>query len=264
MSEIEPALHEALTALVTALARLKRDFCIIGALVPQLLLSARPQTMTLDADALVVVKSMDAFKTLKGKLRVFGFEGTSAPHRLRYRNGTLVDLIPYSQAMAPKGELVLEDQTVLNVAGFDQAINSAIPVELTPRVFAPVAPIPLYVLLKLIAYSDRKLPKDLTSVLYCARHYADDERDDRPYGLEHEGSLVPYQVAGAYLLGQDGRKHHEERLRSAVVAVLDRFDSQDAPIIDQVGREEGRVMLEDSDRKEILDLVEWFRRGAGL
>jgi predicted nucleotidyltransferase len=68
----------------------------------------------------------------------------------------------------------------------------------------PVAPLPLYALLKLVAYTDRKWTKDLDAVDHVLRHYADD--DERRWGLEHEGTLVEYDYGPAYLLGIDGAR----------------------------------------------------------
>jgi len=78
----------------------------------------------------------------------------------------------------------------LNMAGFEELGPNAIPLSVAHGVTVPVAPLPLDVLLKLVAYGDRKERKDLGSVPHCLRHYAED--DNRRHGLEHEGKCVPY------------------------------------------------------------------------
>ena len=124
-----------------------------------------------------------------------------------------------------------------------------------------VAPLPLYVLLKLVAYGDWKERKDLASVLHCLRHYRED--DDGRYGLEHDGKLLPFEFTAAYLLGLDAR-----RFAASVVAsvrpVLDQFDGPDAAIVGLVAHEDGRVLVEDEDRVEIFELFRWFRLAAGV
>jgi predicted nucleotidyltransferase len=124
-----------------------------------------------------------------------------------------------------------------------------------------MAPVPLFVLLKLVAYGDRKEPKDLGSVLHCLRHYAEDE--ERRYGLEHEGQHVPFEYTCAYLVGLDGRRFCDSTA-GPVGGVLDRFDSPDAAIVGLVAREDGRRPVEDEDRIEIFELFQWFRRAAGV
>jgi predicted nucleotidyltransferase len=39
----------------------------------------------------------------------------------------------------------------LNVAGFEELVPNAVPVSVAPEIAVPVAPVPLYVLLKLVA-----------------------------------------------------------------------------------------------------------------
>jgi predicted nucleotidyltransferase len=125
-----------------------------------------------------------------------------------------------------------------------------------------MVPVPLYTLLKLVAYADRKEPKDLGSVLHCLRHYAED--GERRYGLDHEGKPVLFEHTGAYLLGQDARRFCEPALSAAVRMVLDRFDSPDAILIGIVAREDEHHVAGDNDRAEIYELFRWFRSGAGI
>jgi integrase len=54
----------------------------------------------------------------------------------------------------------------------------------------------VYVLLKLVAFTDRKLQKDIGGVLHCLRNYAED--DERRFGLQHGGTRVPYEYGSAY------------------------------------------------------------------
>ena len=71
---------------------------------------------------------------------------------------------------------------------------------------------PLYTLLKLVAFIDRKAPKDLAGVLHCLEHYLD--ADDRRYGLEHDGGGVPFEYTSAYLLGGDAKPFLDSAVRS--------------------------------------------------
>ncbi len=65
MSRIEPTLVPVVTDLERGLRELGIPFGIVGALVPELLLDARPARMTNDADVTVVVQSLADFETLE-------------------------------------------------------------------------------------------------------------------------------------------------------------------------------------------------------
>jgi predicted nucleotidyltransferase len=261
MVRVDPLVLTILSDLTRGLRTLEIDFCIIGALVPELSLSIPPRTLTNDADATVVLDTLAEFEELKRELAEWGFAATASPHRLTHRSGGYTDLIPYSEAMAPRGYLDLTPDVRFNVAGFEKIVPNAIPIPVAPGLEVPVAPLPLYVLLKLVAFSDRLQTKDLTGVLHCLRHYAAD--DDRRYGLEHAKTPVPFEYTSAYLLGQDGRRHGDPRVRDSVGPVLGRFDSRDAPIVARVAREERRVHfdVDEEGEIEIYELFRWLAAG---
>jgi predicted nucleotidyltransferase len=217
--------------------------------------------MTNDADVTVVVESMDEFEHLKDQLAAFGFSRTRLTHRMQHRTGGLLDLLPCSEAIAPNGYLDLGEGITFNMAGFDQVVPNAIQVRIEGELTVPLAPLPLYVLLKLVAFSDRKAAKDLAGVLHCLEHYRED--DDARYGLDHEGDAVPFEYTCAYLIGFDGRRFQDRRLRETVRVVLDRFDSPDADVVSLVARERDRL-VEGEDRMTIFELFRWLRLGGGL
>ena len=262
MTRVDPLVVAALSDLARGLRALEIDFCIIGALVPELMLGVTPPRLTNDADATVVLDSLADFEQLKTRLAEFGFVPTRLPHRLTHPDGGWVDLLPYSKTLAPAGHLELARDLSFNLVGFDQVVPNAVQVSVAPDLTVPMVPVPLYVLLKLVAYGDRKEPKDLGSVLHCLRHYAED--DDRRYGLDHNGKPVPFEHTCAYLLGQDGRRFLDPLLAASVGAVLDRFDRPDAAVVGLVAREEGRVLVDDQDWVEIFELFRWFRLGTGI
>ena len=125
MSRIEPTLVPVVIDLERGLRELGIPFGIVGALVPELLLDARPARMTNDADVTVVVQSLADFETLKDRLAAFGFAPTRLPQRMQHRSGGLVDLLPFSESIAPDGRLNLEEGFVFNMAGFGQVVPHA-------------------------------------------------------------------------------------------------------------------------------------------
>ena len=174
-----------------------------------------------------------------------------------------MDLLPFSESIAPDGRLLqLEEGFVFNMAGFGQVVPNALPTVIEGGPTLPLAPLPLYALLKLVAFSDRKQSKDLAGVFHCLQHYLED--DERRYGVEHQGEGVPYEYTCAYLLGADGRRFLDKPLRDAVAGVLDRFSDPDADVIGIIAREKGRVMIEDEERAQIFEHFRWYRLGADL
>ncbi|MPZ21219.1 MAG: hypothetical protein GEV06_25470 [Luteitalea sp.] len=262
MPRIEPALVPVVSDLARGLRELGIPFGVVGALVPELLLDARPARMTNDADVAVVVASLDDFESLKDRLADYGFARTRLLHRMQHRSGGLVDLLPFSESIAPEGRLQLQEGFVLNMAGFRHVVSNAVATAIDDGPTLPLAPLALYVPLKLVAFDDRKAPKDLAGVFHCLEHYLED--DERRFGAEHEGEGVPYEYTGAYLLGVDGRPFLDPQLAGSVVKVLDRFADPDADAVGLVARERGRILPTDDERAIIFDHFRWYRFGAGL
>ena len=262
MARIDPSLVPVVSDLARGLREMGVEFCVVGALVPELLLDARPRRMTNDADVMIVVESLDEFERVKDRLGDFCFTRAREPHRMRHRDGGLLDILPFSEAIAPDGRLELGENVVFNMAGFRHVVPSAVLVSIEEGPTILVAPLPLYVFLKLVAFSDRKAAKDLGGVLHCLEHYLEDE--ERRYGLDHGGEGVPFEYTCAYLVGLDGQDFLDPSLSDVVRTVLARFDSADADVVGLVAREKGRASVEDEDRTEIFELFRWFRLGCGL
>jgi predicted nucleotidyltransferase len=237
-------------------------FGVVGALVPELLLSTRPKQMTNDADVTVVLGSLADFETLKDQLANYGFTRTKRPHRMRHATGGLVDLLPFSDSLAPQGRLELEEGFVFNTAGLRYVVPHAVQAKIEGGPLLPLAPLPLYALLKLVAYSDRREPKDLAGVFHCLRHYA--EENERRYGLQHNGEDVPYEYTCAFLLGLDGRMFLDKPLADAITRVLDRFRDADADVVGLISREMGRFSIDDGERSFLFEHFRWYRFGTGL
>ena len=262
MPRIEPGLVPVVTDLERGLRELGVRFGLVGALVPELLLAVRPPRKTNDVDVVAVVATIPDFEAVKERLGAFGFTRTSAPYQLKHRDGGRVDILPVGGNVAPGGRLNLGDGFDLNMAGFDHVVPNAIEIPIEGGPTIPVAPLPLYVLLKLVAFTDRKASKDLGSVLHCLEHYLED--DDRRYDVDHEGAGIPYDYTCAYMLGVDGRPFLDAPLRQTVTAILDRFDDPDADVVGIATAEKGRLYVDDEGRTKTFELFRWYRLGAGL
>jgi predicted nucleotidyltransferase len=248
--KLDPSVEQVLVALVRGLRALDVRFCVIGALVPELLLNERPEQATFDADAVVFVPDLSTFERVKAGLA--GFAPTKYPYRLRHESGGRADILPYSDELAPDGLLRLEPDYVFNMTGFNRVADAVIDVTLESGEHIPVVLVPVYVLLKLVAFTDRQLEKDITGVLHCLRNYAED--DARRFGLEHGGEPVPYEYGSAYLLARDALPFVDDKLQALIAPLLGRL----IPALDDV---------DDADSyraKGNRQYLRWFRTGLGL
>jgi predicted nucleotidyltransferase len=246
--QLDPTVEPILVALVHGLRALDVRFCVIGAIVPELLLNERPLQLTLDADVVVFVPDLQTFERVKAGLPEFAT--TALPYRLQYSGGGRADILPYSRELAPDDVLRLEPDYVFNMAGFDRVLKAVIDVTLESGEQVPVVCVPMYALLKLVAFTDRNLAKDIAGVLHCLRNYAED--DDRRFGLEHDGTLVPYEYGSAYLLGRDALPFVDDKWRHLVAPLLARLIE---PGIDDD---------DDYRARENRELWRWFSTALGL
>lgn len=166
MPRFQAALIPAVSDLARGLRELGVPVGVAGALVPELLLDARPARMTNHADVAVVVASLGDFESLKDRLADYGFARTRLPHRIRHRSGGLVDMLPFSESIAPEGRLQLQEGFVLDRAGFRQVVSNAVATAIDDGPTLPLAPLPLYALLKLVAFDERSASKDLAGVFH--------------------------------------------------------------------------------------------------
>ncbi|CAB3677955.1 hypothetical protein LMG27174_02487 [Paraburkholderia rhynchosiae] len=97
---------------------------------------------------------------------------------------------------------------VMNVAGYAEALNSAVTVHIADHCEIPVASIPGLVMTKVIAWLDRgqSKPKDAVDFRYPLENYAAAGNVDRLYGEELPllaACDYVFERAGPRLLGMD-------------------------------------------------------------
>lgn len=126
----------------------------------------------------------------------------------------------------------------------------------------PLITIPLYVLLKIVAYSDRQEARDPAGVLHCLLYYEEDS--DRLYGVEHEGILIDFDVAGAHLLGLDGRELVDAALAAAIGPILVALSEPESPLGFQTVREYRGGTYSDRFRSQTARLFAAYRNGLGI
>ena len=260
---LDPNLLETVTALLDGLEHAGVRYCLIGALVPELLLKTPPPRRTNDADAVVQVDTLEDFERVKGVLELtqYGFARTRRPFRME-RGAGKIDVLPYSETLAPDGLLRIPPSPPYNMLGFDKVHRAQTRVTIDGGRTVPLVTIPLYVLLKIIAYSDRREARDPAGVLHCLLFYEEDS--ERLYGVEHEGALIDFDVAGAYLLGLDGRALIDAPLAMAIRPILTELSDPESPLGFQTVREYRGGTSNDHLRSRTARLFRAYLNGLGL
>jgi predicted nucleotidyltransferase len=169
--------------------------------------------LTRDLDFGFALSDWKQFENLKATLISTGrFKPERAIQRVLFQHSAGipvgVDLIPFGGVQ--DGSVISwppSNDFVMNVAGFREALESAIQVQVDTDLVIPVASLPGLIILKLFAWADRKHEKrDAPDILKILAEYADAGNEDRLYtddlsSLEAAGFDVP--IAGARLLGKD-------------------------------------------------------------
>jgi predicted nucleotidyltransferase len=226
-------------------------------------LKTPPPRRTNDADAAVQVETLEDFERVKSvlELKQYGFTRTLGPFRME-RGAGKVDVLPYSETLAPNGLLSIPPSTPYNMLGFDKVHRAQTRVTIDGGRSVPLVTIPLYVLLKIVAYSDRREARDPAGVLHCLLFYEEDS--ERLYGVEHEGALIDFDVAAAYLLGLDGRGLVDAPLAKAIEPILAALSDPESPLGFQTVREYRGGTSNDHWRSQTARLFRAYRNGLGI
>ncbi|MGH9583785.1 MAG: nucleotidyl transferase AbiEii/AbiGii toxin family protein [Bryobacteraceae bacterium] len=172
------------------------------------------------------------------------FARVTHQQRLLYRDpergfSIPVDLVPFHGVARADQKIAWppEGEFVMNVAGFEEALASALSIEIESSLVVRVTSIPGLLVLKLIAWLDRNAinNKDAADISTLLNSYAFAGNEDRLYGQEQEIlEAVGYDLvlAGAHLLGSDAawsiRGEAAEQVRALLASEpqIDRLLSQ--------------------------------------
>ena len=174
-----------------------------------------------------------------------------------------IDLIPFRGVTSSDYTIEWPPSldTVMNVAGFEEALASSISVAIEADLVVRVASVPGLALLKLVAWSDRgrTTNKDAADFYRLLATYENAGNTDRLYDQEMkllEAVGFDTQLAGAELLGRDGGLLCSSNARGIIESVL-KTESTFERLLDQT--------VQSSAMPETADLVERllraFRRG---
>jgi predicted nucleotidyltransferase len=166
---------------------------------------------TADVDLAFEVADWRGFDALRNALLASGkFTQDSAPHRLRHRRHTPLDLIPFGGVEAPDRTITCPSTgNVMQMVGYREARATALEVLLPASEHVQIVSLSMLATLKLLTWSERHLRqprKDASDLLLILKHYLSPENTERLYDdAAHllETDDFNYEIAGAWLAGND-------------------------------------------------------------
>jgi predicted nucleotidyltransferase len=234
LKPLSPLVLEPLKAVAQTANSLSLPYFLAGATARDLVLEnifgRAPGKLTRDLDFGFVLSDWKQFENLKAALMSTGrFKTDRAIQRVLYQHSAgisvRVDLIPFgglqegSQISWPP-----DNDFVMNVAGFKEALESAIQVQVDSDLVVPVTSLPGLIILKLFAWADRKHEKrDAPDILKILTDYADAGNEDRLYADELpilEAAEFDVPIAGARLLGKDARHIASQETSASIARIL--------------------------------------------
>ena len=234
LKPLSPLVLEPLKAVAQTANSLSLPYFLAGATARDLVLEnifgRAPGKLTRDLDFGFVLSDWKQFENLKAALMSTGrFKPDRPIQRVLYQHSAgisvRVDLIPFggvqegSQISWPP-----DNDFVMNVAGFKEALESAIQVQVDSDLVVPVTSLPGLIILKLFAWADRKHEKrDAPDILKILTDYADAGNEDRLYADELpilEAAEFDVPIAGARLLGKDARHIASQETSASIARIL--------------------------------------------
>jgi predicted nucleotidyltransferase len=264
--KIEADLENALRLLRDYFADKQIPFALVGALVPAILLSADAGIRdTRDADHVIKLTSWAEWETVIAGLVNLGFTRGRGEqeHRLYYRTAE-IDLIPYGVTNGPEEVLTWRKSgNQMNMTGFSDVFKYANPTEISQGLTLPVIPLWLFVVLKVVAYLDRGLPRDLSDIAYALEHYESSGKESRRFEIASGVEGVTYETSGAYLLGRDIRENASAKAVELVKDFAGKIADEYHAVVNAILRQENSL-ASDVRRMVLFKLVEAFRKGLRL
>ncbi|OLL33329.1 nucleotidyltransferase [Burkholderia sp. SRS-W-2-2016] len=221
---IDPLTIDLLAAFKAICERLGTQFVLAGATARDIqmfhLHDVKAPVATRDVDVAVCAVSWEFHQRLLDELLATGnfTRDPKAQQKLIFRRpsdeyGVQLDLVPFGPIEVPPGAIAWppDGDIVMNVLGFQEAIDTAQEIDLGGGVVVPVVTIPAFVLLKIMAWQDRRTRKtsDASDLLFILRKYSNAGTVDRLY----EEGFDLLEVCGYDLvIGAAGLLAREARL----------------------------------------------------
>jgi predicted nucleotidyltransferase len=179
-------------------------------------------------------------------------------HKILYQGRLEMDLIPFGGVENANGSISWppRGEEVMTVAGYREALASAIDVKLPENQRILVVSLPMLVVLKIVAWSERHTAaprKDATDLFLILKNYLDARNQQRLYEeAAHllEDNNFDYERAGAWLAGQDAANALQTDgatradTHKAISTILDKEIHPDGPLalIGEIGGRDAESM----------------------
>ena len=268
---IEAPVLEVISGIDRVAAQCETMYFLAGATARELLLrhvfGRMPGRRTLDVDFGIAVRDWDHFARLKSALTA---EGKYQAHpqksqRLTHLPTAInVDLIPFGGVQSPDGTITwpADEDTMLRVTGFSEALECAVFVRLEEKLVIRVVSLPLLLILKIFAWVDRKYERrDAQDIYTILRQYGEAGNEDRLYGDEVsilESEKFDFECAGARLVGMDAARLISSETKQKIGIVL-RSEEQMLDLVNQIIASSPQNDAEQAHRCQ--ELVARMRRG---
>lgn len=272
---LNPVTLQMLAAQQTIAATHGLSYFVIGATARDILMShvfgIDATRATRDVDFAIALESWEQFALIKQAYIDTGdFQAVEhQAHRLMYRPHELgaaypLDLIPFG--LIERGEKKIawppDMQVMMNVAGYAEALQTAIQVDVGGGLVVNVVCLPALAALKLLAWNERGLAdsKDAQDLFFLLKHYQHAGNAARLY--EQAYSLVEacgydLALAGAALLGYDTKLILANTTHAQLLAILNDAAKRDRLIL-HMDRSTG------ADSTIASRYLDQFERGLGL
>lgn len=225
---------------------------------------------TTDWDIGVQLHSWEAFKTFRERAcATGGFRETPVPHRLvHHPTGIPLDIIPFG-AIAEKDTIYWPGaETLMNVAGFEEALQFARNILVTPDVEVKVITPEMLAVLKCFAFVDRgnQTSRDLRDLLLLAEYYSPESGEDRlfeaPFDALIQIESFDSRFAPALLLGHDMAAHCRKLTRRKLLPILESLCVKDSDLLFSLSSTPGRQDQSELKRSLYFNLFFWLATGA--
>jgi predicted nucleotidyltransferase len=235
---VNPVLLDILSGIQAVTGALGCEYLLVGATARDMLMThvfgLESRRATHDVDFAIALDDWARFDALKAALVATDRFAPAADrvHLLHYKPAEYghafpVDLIPFGGVEQEAHRIAWppDMNVVMSVAGYAEALASALEVDAGNGLIVRVVSIPALAALKLLAWDERGLldNKDAQDLLFLLQHYHEAGNEVRLYedaiDLLQAAAFDP-SLAGAALLGQDARVILHDDSLSALLAIL--------------------------------------------
>ena len=179
-------------------------------------------------------------------------------------HSTQLDLVPFGPLEEPTGSITWEPERdfVMNVLGFEEAVDTADLIDIGGDLVVPVVTIPAFVLLKLMAWSDRRARQnnDALDLFFVLSNYFHAGNQDRVFDEATDlltACDFDVDIGCAGLLGRETLALARAETRAAVAAIL-QTDETYAALKDDLIRIAARHLI-GADVGQVEVLLDAFR-----